>query len=208
MQNNRRKFVALGLCCVLILVSFVSCATVEQTVQERPKTVIGAAAGVAGGALLGGLIFKSAGGAIVGGLLGGLAGGLIGNAMEAQPKDRAATAKEYGYSPTQGTFIRIEKVQVEPTTIKPGEQVTLVTQYALLTPQPEQPITVTERWEIRQGNTLTGNPVLKLQRQDGTWASAIPVTLPSTATAGIYRVAVAVEAGGKRSTAETTFTVQ
>ena len=169
MQKDIRQVLALGLCCILILGSFVGCATVEETVQERPKTTIGAAAGVAGGALLGGLIFKSAGGAIIGGLLGGLAGGLIGNAMESQAKDRTATAQEYGYSPSQGTVTRVEKVEVEPASVRPGEQVNLIAHYALLTPNPDQPVTVVERWDIRRGNERVGNPVLTVQRQDGTW---------------------------------------
>jgi hypothetical protein len=133
---------------------------------------------------------------------------LIGNAMESQAKDHTATVQEYGYSPSQGTVTRVEKVEVEPASVRPGEQVNLIAHYALLTPNPDQPVTVVERWGIRRGNERVGNPVLTVQRQDGTWASAIPITLPTTAKAGTYRVAVTVEAGGKRSNAETSFTVQ
>lgn len=206
--TEMRRLLAGGLCCILVLVSFVGCATVEESVRDNPKAVVGAAAGVAGGALLGGLIFKSAGGAIIGGLLGGLAGGLIGNAMESQAKDRAATARDYGYSPNQGTVVRIERVEIDPASIRAGERVNLIAHYALLTPNPNQPVTVTERWDIRRGRELTGNPVLTVQRQDGTWASAIPVTLPTTARFGTYRVAVTVEAGGQRDVAEKSFIVR
>jgi hypothetical protein len=89
-----------------------------------------------------------------------------------------------------------------------GERVNLITHYALLTPTPDQPLTVTERWDIRRGKELTGNPVLTIQREDGTWASAIPVTLPTSARNGTYRVVVAVEGGGSRDTAETSFRVR
>jgi outer membrane lipoprotein SlyB len=208
MKIHTRRQLVVGLCCILVLVSFVSCATVEETYRENPKTVVGAAAGAAGGALLGGLIFKSAGAAVIGGLVGGLAGGLIGNAMESQAEERATTVQDYGYTPSQGTLLRIEKVEVEPTSVQPGESVNLLTQYALLTPTPHQPLTVTERWDIRRGQELTGNPVLTIQREDGTWASAIPVTLPTSAKTGTYRVVVTVEGGGSRDSAEATFRVR
>src|SRR5688572_27201963 len=118
MMHNRRQRLALGLCCMLVLVSLVRCATVEESVRRHPKTV----AGAAGGTLLGGMIFKSAGGTVVGGLLGGLAGGLIGNTMETQSKDRTTTVQDYYYTSTQGTAVRIEKVEVEPASIRPGEK--------------------------------------------------------------------------------------
>jgi outer membrane lipoprotein SlyB len=207
-MRNSRKILALGLCCMLVLVSFVSCATVEESVRDNPKTVVGAAAGAAGGALLGGLIFKSAGGAVVGGLLGGLAGGLIGNTMETQSKDRATTVQDYNYASTQGTVVQIEKAEVEPVSIRPGEKVNLIAHYALLTPQPDQKVTVTERWDITRGKELAGNPLHTVQRTGGTWGSAMPITLPTTAKSGNYHVALTVEAGGSRDTAELSFNVR
>jgi outer membrane lipoprotein SlyB len=193
---------------MLALLSFVRCATVEESVKDRPKTVVGAAAGAAGGALLGGVIFKSAGGAVVGGLLGGLAGGLIGNTMETQSKDRTATVQDYNYTSTQGTVVRIEKAAVEPVSIRPGEKVHLIVHYALLTPQPDQHVTVTERWDITRGKELTGNPVHTVQREGGTWGSALPITLPTTAKTGKYHVALTLEAGGSRDTAELSLKVR
>ena len=54
MTKDTQKLLALGMCLVLVVVSFTSCATMEETVQEHPKAVMGGAAGAAGGALLGG----------------------------------------------------------------------------------------------------------------------------------------------------------
>ena len=204
MMHNRRQRLALGLCCMLVLVSLVRCATVEESVRGHPKTV----AGAAGGTLLGGMTFKSAGGTVVGGLLGGLAGGLIGNTMETQSKDRTTTVQDYYYTSTQGTVVRIEKVEVEPASIRPGEKVNLIAHYALLTPQPDQRVTVTERWDITRGKEPTGNPVHTVQREGGTWGSALPITVPTTARAGKYRVALTLEAGGSRDTAELSFKVR
>jgi outer membrane lipoprotein SlyB len=208
MLQRSQQYIALGLCMMLVAVSAVGCSTVEETVRERPKTTVGAAAGVAGGALLGGLIFKSATGAIVGGLLGGLAGGLIGNALENKEQDYETTAREYNYTSAQGTVVRIERAEVEPSVVRRGERVNLITHYALLTPSPNQPTTVTERLEIRRAGELTGNPVHTVQRQGGTWASAIPLTLPQSARPGTYRVTTIVEAGDSQDSATTSFTVQ
>jgi hypothetical protein len=154
------------------------------------------------------LLFKSAGGTVAGGLLGGLAGGLIGNTLEAQSKDRAATVQDYHYTSTQGTVVRIEKAAVEPAAMRPGKRVNLIVHYALLTPQPDQRVTVTERWDITRGKEVAGNPVHTVQRQGGTWGSAMPITLPTTAESGKYRVALTLEAGGSRDTAELRFTVR
>ena len=41
-----------------------------ETVQENPKTAVGAGVGAAGGALVGGLVGRSTTGVVVGGLLG------------------------------------------------------------------------------------------------------------------------------------------
>jgi hypothetical protein len=145
---------------------------------------------------------------VAGGLLGGLAGGLIGNTLETQSKDRAATVQDYHYTSTQGTVVQIEKVKVEPAAIRPGARVNLIVHYALLTPQPDQRVTVTERWDITRGKEVAGNPVHTVQRQGGTWGSAMPITLPTTARSGKYRVALTLEAGGSRDTAELRFTVR
>lgn len=207
MTKVTRKPLAL-LCVALVALSTGGCATVQETVQEHPKTVIGATAGTAGGALLGGLVFKSAAGAVVGGLVGGLAGGLIGNAMESQQKDQGSTAREYNYNAAQGTVVRIKEVEVEPARIRRGEQVDLIVHYALLTPNTNRRVMVTERWDISRGGHRAGNPVHTVQRQGGTWTSVIPVTLSASAQPGTYHVAVTIEADDSRDSATASFAVR
>jgi uncharacterized membrane protein len=55
---------------------------------------------------------------------------------------------------------------------------------------------------------VVGTPVLTVQRQAGTWASVMPITLPGNAQAGEYRVAVTVEAARAHDSEATTFTVR
>lgn len=208
MVRVSRQVLALVLAVVLVTVSTLGCASLEEKVKEHPGTVVGAAAGAAGGLLLGGLIFRSVAGALAGGLIGTLAGGVIGNALESKKQDYDATAKAHDYTPKQGTKVRIEKVEAQPSTIRPGETVNLVVHYALLTPDPNREVSVTERREISMGGQLVGNPVLTVERKGGTWVSALPLTLPKTAEAGAYRVAVAVQADGGLDSATTAFTVK
>lgn len=203
-----RQALVVGLCLVLVAVSTLGCATFEQQVRENPKAVVGAAAGAASGLLLGGLIFHSTAGALAGGLIGTLAGGLIGNAMENQRRDYPATAKTYGHSPGQSTSVRIEKTEAQPATVRPGGTVNLIVHYALLTPDPNREVSVTERREISTRGRLVGDPVLTVKRKAGTWASTVPLTLPANAEPGAYRVAVAVQAGRGLDTAALSFQVR
>lgn len=208
------KSIAVGVCCALMVTTLSGCNTLGDPGDERggggigTNTAVGAVAGAAGGAILGGLIFKNTTGAVIGGLLGGLAGGAIGNATEARKQDQDSTNREYGYRGNQGTVVRIEEVEVQPSRVPPGGNLTLVVQYALMTPRANQDVTVAERWEISTKGQITGNPVHTVRHGAGTWAGTLPLTLPRSATPGTYRVEVTVEADGKSDTRGTTFTVR
>ena len=156
----------------------------------------------------GGLISQGATGAVVGGLVGGLAGGLIGNAMDTKRQDMASTAGTYNYDPAQGTVVRLQDAEVEPPTVRPGGQVHLVTHYALLTPIPDEEVTVIERWHITRADQVVGTPVRTVRRQGGAWVSTLPVTLPPTAESGEYRVELTVEAVGQQDSETTALTVR
>lgn len=208
MTLTTQRAVALGLCSVWCTLLLAGCAPLEQQVSEHPGTAIGATAGAVGGAVLGGLLFKSTTGAVVGGLVGALAGGLIGNATEAKKQNEEATNQEYGYKARQGIVIRIEEVEVEPAQIRPGGRVNLSVQYALMTPQANQEVTITERWAITHNGQEVGEPVHTVQHPGGTWAGSLPLTLPRSAEPGTYRVVAIVEAENKADRRETTFVVR
>lgn len=203
-----RKFL-----CVAISLAFFSallpgCAGVEQSTRERPKTTIGAGAGVLGGAVVGGLIGGKRG-ALIGGLLGGLAGGAIGHYLDEQEKDRTQTSREYGYSPSQGSRLRIESVQANPATLSPGETVNINMTYAVLTPSEDQQILVRETREILFNGNSVGKTSIEISREGGTWKSSVPITLPVNAGRGEYRVIASIESqniGPDRR--ETVFRVQ
>jgi surface antigen len=178
-----------------------------ETVRENPKTSIGAGAGAAAGAAAGGLIGRDTTGVVVGGLLGGLAGGAIGYYLERQDRNRAQAASEIGYNPSQGTVVRVDQVQANPRTVRAGETVNIVATYTLLTPQGDQTVTVRETREIRHNGTLVANPTTEFSRNNGTFTSALPITLPANAGRGAYEVTTTVAAGDRVSRGSANFRV-
>jgi outer membrane lipoprotein SlyB len=191
--------------CLSLMFATMSCGTVQEYVSENPRTAIGAGVGTLGGALIGGLVFDSAGAAVAGGLLGGLAGGLVGRALEHKNEDYEKTARDYAYlSEGRETILRVEEVDTDPARINPRERINLVARYAVLPPKRDQQVSVTEKWTIRDN---VGNPTLTVRRPGGTWSSAIPITLPAGADPGTYEATVEVQAAGASDRGATTFRV-
>jgi len=208
MRQVMQHVLTLVMCLALVAGSVVGCAKSGETVREHPGAATGVAVGAAGGAAAGGLISQGATGAMVGGLVGGLAGGLIGNATDTKRQDMASTAGIYNYNAAQGTVVRIQDAEVEPSTVKPGGQVHLVTHYALLMPNPDEEVAIVERWHITRADQVVGTPVRTVQRQGGAWVSTLPVTLPPTAESGEYSAELTVEAVGQKDSESTNFTVK
>jgi len=184
------------------------CAPAGQTVRENPNTAIGATTGVVGGAVVGGIIGGKRG-AIIGGLLGGLTGGAIGRYYDQQEKDLPQTSREYAYSPSQGTRLKIESVRSNPAVLAPGETVNINLTYAVLTPSANQQVLVRETREILSNGSTVGKTSIEITRDGGTWKSTVPVTLPADAATGNYRVIASVEStGGGKDVDETFFKVR
>lgn len=202
-----RQGIALLLCMLLVVGGTLGCAAIEEQVKAHPQTAIGVGAGAAVGLLTGGLIFHSATGTLLGGLVGALAGGVIGNALESRSADRTATSQRHGYAPTQGTVVKIEGIEAHPGQIRVGETVNLNMRFAVLAPNPQQTILVSERRQIFLNNTVVGDTTLQAQRQAGTWTSSQPVTLPANAQSGNYRVVMTVKAEGTEASQQTSFTI-
>jgi surface antigen len=188
---------------LLILVSLGS--TGCQTISEHQKTAIGTGAGAAGGALIGGVISRNATGAVVGGLLGGLVGGGIGYYLERQDRTPTQAASDTGWTPAQGNLIRVDGVQANPAQVRAGDTVNLTTTYTVLTPQANH--LVRETHEVRHDGVLVANPTTEFSRTNGTFTSALPITVPATAPRGTYEVTTTIASGDRLSRASTRFTV-
>lgn len=179
------------------------CATIE----ENPQAAIGAGLGAAGGAILGGLIGRNTTGVVVGGLVGALAGGAIGYYMDRQDKTAAQARADTGYAPSQGTVVRVDGVTTDPAAVGPRGTVRLGATYTLLTPDAGQ-VRVRETREVRHNGTLVANPTTEFSRGNGTFTSALPITLPASAGRGTYEVMTTVSVGDRSSRGFTTFTVR
>lgn len=195
---------------IVVILTFMAgimgCATFGE---EHKGATTGAGAGAVVGATAGALFGASGAKTemmIVGGLLGALAGGLIGHYAYDQKKTKAETAKTYNYKSSQGTMLRLESASVTPKTVKAGDTVNLKMTYALLG-SGSSGLSVSETREIRYKGELFGKPQVNVTREDGTYSSTVPITLPSDAKKGTYSVITSVQAGNVSDSKEATFTV-
>ena len=199
------------LCTVLVIIAFsfgiFGCATVpEEHHGAATGAAVGAATGAVAGALLGDRGAKTET-AIIGGLVGALVGGAIGHYTYDAKRTRQETEQKYGYQTGQGTMIRIESASAEPTMFNRGEKTELVVTYALLGNSPDEEFNITETREIRLGEELVGRPEVNVVRKGGTYASKVPLFLPSDAKRGTYKVLTTVQTANARDSKESTFMV-
>jgi Glycine zipper len=196
--------------------------TASQTIRDHPQTAVGAGVGAAGGAVVGGLTGGTKG-AVIGGLVGALAGGAVGNYMERReaslPQSSSTPAPTTGttvgvpgttapwVNSDGATVIRVDRVQAQPSALRPGETVNLDATYTVLSSS-DQLVTVRETREVRLNGELVANPAVDVTRQTGTYSSALPITLPATARIGRYEVTTTVASGDRQSTSTTSFSVQ
>ena len=104
--------------------------------------------------------------------------------------------------------MRVERVQAEPVSVPPGGTVNLATTYTVLTPNANQSVTVTETREVRLNGALVANPTSSFARANGTFTSALPITLPAGTARGSYEVTTTVAVGDRSSRGVTTFRVR
>lgn len=144
---------------------------------------------------------------VLGGLRDALAGGKVGYYADAQKRSQGETSDLYDFDFSQGTMVRIEEASVAPKAVRAGDTVTIRVAYALLG-ESDESISVVETRAIRYKGKLSGNPEVEISREWGTYFSSIPVTLPSDAKKGVYKVKVRVKAGENSDSKETSFTVK
>jgi outer membrane lipoprotein SlyB len=206
-QFNERRF---GMRTISVLIVFVmligSCASIpEEHRGAATGAGVGAVAGATAGALLGSKGAKTEM-AIVGGLLGALAGGVIGHYAYDKKRSEAETYDKYNYKTTSGTMVRIEEADTVPATVRPGDTVDLRMTYALLGTGRET--TVTETREILYEGELFGKPQVNVKKNDGTYSSTIPITLPGDAKRGKYTVVFSAQTANAGDSKGTSFYVQ
>jgi predicted lipid-binding transport protein (Tim44 family) len=190
------------------LLSLAGCASVPMVPEEHQGAAKGAGIGAATGAVAGAVLGKDVKGAVLGGLVGGLIGGALGHYSVDREKDAASTAQKYNYQPAQGTRVTIEEAVVQPNVVQPGNSVQLQSTYALLAPDANAPVQVTEAFEIRRQGEVVGNPQAVVTHPAGTYRAALPLTLPANAAKGVYQVTTTISTPESRDTRITSFEVR
>jgi len=184
------------------------CATVPE---EHKGAATGAGIGAATGALAGAVLAGEGSrtqGALIGGLAGALVGGVIGNYTVDQKKNAEDTTHQYGYDASAGVVIRIESTSISPASIYRGDRVDLKATYALMAPQSDTRIAVTETREIRFNGALVGKPEVNTTHVAGTYESNVPLFLASDAQRGTYQVLTTIKTQDSSDSRETSFIVR
>jgi len=202
-----RKIISVAVI-LTFLTGIFGCASIPE---EHKGVATGAGAGAATGAVAGALLGSKGSKtemALLGGLLGALAGGAIGHYAYDQKRTKEETAQKYNYKPSEGTVLRIEDVSVVPSMAKPGDKVDMKMTYAVLGVAAGKELEISEIREIRYQGELYGKPEIQVTRDDGTYSSSIPLTLPNDAKKGKYTITMTVKGPSVSDSKEVSFQIQ
>ena len=198
----------------LIGATLSGCAT-----QDGNEQLIGAGVGCAAGAIVGGLIGGRKGAAI-----GCAAGGTMGvgavalsqyNARQA----RTARADASRYSKVDPDFYGLSRSSTEsavkirasgssPSTVSPGQAVTVTTDYSIITPRNVDTVAVDESWILKKdGEEITKLEVDAQKRRSGGWSTVGEFNVPNDAPPGTYVVEHKVQTGTSYNSGISVFVV-
>src|SRR5712691_519095 len=127
MERIMRRLVATSLIVALLSISLSGCATSDLKTSTAKGAGIGAATGAAVGGTIGGVVGGgkwAAIGAGIGAAIGAAIGGGIGKYFDdKKERDRAQSVEAVAYKPELGNVILVSGSSVNPTPVKPGEEV-------------------------------------------------------------------------------------
>lgn len=199
-MNSMKKWSMLA-AVLLLAVAMVGCETYGQSAG------LGAALGAGTGAVIGHQSGRALEGAAIGAIVGGLAGLVVHDVKARRTRSAQETAQEYQYVPAQGEKLALERVDVMPANTRPGNQIEISVQYALL--GAGGGVQVRERRALlRNGQVLQEISSESFTRTDGTWVSAQEVRLPNDLAPGVYTVQVRVETAQSAISGMKNFTVE
>ena len=195
--------------------SLAGCVT-DGTYDPGRSAGAGALGGAATGAAIGSIVGAATGhagtgawvGAATGGVLGAVGGYLYAEHRNSQARSSQAAAQAYNYTPAQGNVVSIDRVEANPSTVAPGQQVQLGMTYTILTPD-NQPVPVTLVREVRFGGSTVGQPYqTTVNNANGTFTDQVAYTLPGNATRGTYTVTSRINSNYGSTQRDGSFTVR
>lgn len=189
-------------------VTVIGCLAIVTSGCQTHGEAAGLGAGV--GALAGGLIGHQSGHALEGAAIGALVGGvtgLIAHDIKARKmRSKAETEAAYNYVPAQGEMLTLERSEVLPATLRPGEMAEASIQYAIL--GGGGGLQVSEQRSLMQGDRMIADvSTHNFTREDGTWVSTQPVRLPSNLSPGQYTIVTTVRTARSAISSQAQFTV-
>jgi hypothetical protein len=186
----------LAVAMVLVMVAALGgCATESGYYSPGRSAGAGLLGGAATGAALGSIIGAATGSAATGAWVGAAAGALVGTVggylyaehRNSMMRSSAAAAQSYNYTGS-GNVVNIENTYVNPSAVRPGQQVNLGMTYTILTPG-NAPTSVTLVREVRLGNSLVGQPYqTTVTNANGTFSDNVGYNVPANAPPGNYTV--------------------
>lgn len=209
---NRTNLMAAAILPVLITTGCASQQTNDQLMGAGAGMVGGAALGCLTGFLAGGSASGCATGAAIGAAVGAVTGWAAVTVSQYQATQvRSAQEDQRVYGLTQSvnaTQIKINKGTSTPKTVRPGESVKLFTDYSVQLPANTGSTQVSESWILKKdGKVLAELPSQNNVRTAGGWNADATVPIPSNAEFGTYVIEHKVLAGSSYDTDESTFIV-
>lgn len=209
---KRKKRIAAAILPVLMIGG---CAT-----QQGNDQLMGAGAGMVGGAALGCLTGFLAGGdaggcakgAAIGAAVGAVTGwGAVKVSQYQATQVRTVQEDQQIYGLTKSvnsTQVKINKGTSNPKAVRPGDSVQLFTDYSVQLPANMASTPVSESWVLKKdGNVLAELPPQNNQRTAGGWNADATIPIPTNAELGTYVIEHKVLAGSSYDTDESTFVV-
>jgi hypothetical protein len=142
------------------------------------------------------LLAPLATGALVGAGAGALAVGFVYAVQKEQVlRDRQAAETKYRYGPEQGERVIIEAIEVAPNTVTNGDEVSLNTNFTVLTGN-DQPVDMVVTQTITsQGRPVDKPLVDKASRKSGSYGISYSTKIPPNAPEGRFGLVTRVQAG-------------
>jgi SH3 domain-containing protein len=211
MQGRALRLIVTLLTIALFSYSLAGCAGMSP--QTKAAIYCGAGGAVVGAAAGTAIDQKNRGiGALIGAIIGAAAGAgacfVIAHYKNREVADYQRTKQQVNYQPSSGDTVSITEYSVSPVSTRPGEKVEFSAEYYVMTPKPDDDITVTETRTIKLYDQASrtykelGHNTNKITMKPGTRRSDGGFNLNNATPEGKYVLALAVEYNGKRAESE------
>ncbi len=192
----------------LLTVAVVGLALVHVGCETYGQAAgLGALVGGGAGAIIGHQSGHALEGAAIGAALGTVTALIVHDVKAKRAKTAEETAQQYNYQPSQGIKLQLERSEVVPNPVAPGNEVESQVQYALLGAGAGVEVTET-RTLLRGGQVLQQVSSESFVRTDGTWVSSQRFRLPNDLQPGVYAVMQRVSSAQHVVSGTAEFTVQ